>query len=133
MARITGGRGTVTIAGGGITDVHNWTIDFTAEALPCAIKGEKFNTVAIGGLDVRITVERYVQDSGGSTLAIGTVSQFATVPSSTEVTYVLDQKSGSGGSTISGNGVVVRGGLTAPRGLAADTLEIVGTSIPTVT
>lgn len=132
MPRITGKLGTLSIAGTPIADLHNWTLDFTVEALPCAIKGEKFNTVAVGGLDVRITAERFVQDSGGSTLATQAVGQMATVPASTEVAYVLDQLSGTGGASISGNGVVTRGGLTSPRSLAGDTIEIVGTSIPVV-
>ena len=132
MARITGRFGTVSI-GSAISDVFNWSAEVTVEAVPCPIKGEKFNTVSVGGIDVRITVERYVDDAGGSTLAAGTASQFSSTPPGTEVAYSLDQKSGSGGATIAGSGVVVRGSLSAPRGLATDTLEIQGTSVPVFT
>jgi hypothetical protein len=133
MARITGRHGTVSIGGNAIADVFNWTMEITVEAVPCPIKGEPYNTVAVGGIDVRITVERYVDSGGGSTLAKLAEDQFASLPPGTEVAYALDQMAGSGGSQITGNGVVVRGTLNAPRDLATDTLEIHGTSVPAVT
>lgn len=132
MARITGRLGTVSVGGNAIADVFNWTLDITVEAAQCPIKGEPGNTVSVGGIDVRVTVERYVDSAGGSTLAKLAEDQFASLPPGTEVAYSLDQLSGAGGSTITGNGVVVRGSLNAPRSLVTDTIEIQGTDVPSV-
>jgi hypothetical protein len=117
-----------------IADLFNWTLEFTIEAPQCPIKGEKANTVGIGGIDVRLTAERFVDNAGGATLANEPVILINATPGTgVEVTYALDQLAGTGGASITGSGVVVRGGLTAPRGLANDTFELVGTTVPTVT
>ncbi len=47
--------------------------------MPCARKGEIGNRVAIGGIDVRITAERMVDNAGGSVLAALAVSQMGSV------------------------------------------------------
>lgn len=146
MARLTGRFGTLSVGGNAIADLFNWTLDFDVEALPCAIKGEASNPVAIGGIDVRITAERFVDNAGGSTLAKLAVDHFTlTTPGTSGATvsaipgaaveYILDQDptTGSGGARITGSGVVTRGSLTAPRGLANDRFEVVGTTVPVVT
>ena len=132
MARITGRFGTLSVGGNAIADLFDWTLEFTVEALPCPIKGEKANTVSVGGIDVRLTAQRFVDDADGSTLAALAASQMSADPPGAIVTYTLDQLSGMGGASISGSGVVVRGGLNAPRGLANDTFELIGTTVPTV-
>ena len=132
MARITGRFGTLSVGGNAIADLFDWTLEFTVEALPCPIKGEKANTVSVGGIDVRLTAQRFVDDADGSTLAALAASQMSADPPGAIVTYTLDQLSGMGGASISGSGVVVRGGLNAPRGLANDTFELIGTTAPTV-
>lgn len=137
MARITGRFGTLSVdAGGGspgaIADLFNWALEFNVEAVPCPIKGEKANTVAVGGINVRVTAERMVDHTGGSTLAALAVSQMGSDPPGTEVIYTLDQLAGSGGASITGSGVIIRGSLNAPRDLANDTFEIHGTTLPAV-
>lgn len=143
MARITGRFGTLSVDIGlgaqPIADLRNWTLDFTVEAVACPEKGEVGNRVAIGGVDIRITAERMVDGAGGSVLAALAVSQLgAADPVTTafypgmEVTYTLDQLSGAGGASITGPGYITRGSLNAPRDLATDTFEIVGTELPVV-
>lgn len=151
MPRITGRFGTLTIGGVAIADLFNWTLEFEVEFAEAAIKGEVFNTGAIGGFTGRVTAERFVNSSNGAgagvlTLATLVVSQSAAgtgvsggiasgVGPGSEVTYVLDQLSGGGANlaTITGVGVVRRGTLTAPRDLANDTFEIQMNSVPVVT
>lgn len=141
MARLTGRFGTLSIGGDAVADLHDWTLEYTVEAVPCPIKGERANAVAVGGLDIRITASRFFDDgaSGNAdSLSKRAVDQFLTANEpdlpGTTVAYVLEQINGIAGhnARISGNGVVVRGSLNAPRDLTRDTFEIVGTSIPTI-
>ena len=136
MARLTGRFGTLQIGGTRVADLFDWTLEYTVEALPCPIKGEKANTVSVGGIDTRITASRFWDDqSTGNATSLSklAVDQMANDPPGAIVTYVLQQIDGvADNAKVSGTGVVVRGGLNAPRGLSNDTFEIVGIDVPTI-
>lgn len=149
MARLTGRLGTLTFNSELVADLFDWVAEWEVEFAAAPIKGEAFNTGAIGGFTGRVTARRFVNDANKATtnyLALaeqvinqslsGLTSGVATGAGPGDaVTYVLDVKSGGGSTlaTITGDGVVRRGTLNAPRDLSNDTFEIEMTSIPVIT
>lgn len=152
MARITGKEGTLYLkddagtldVSNKIADIYDWTFEFTQAYEACPIKGEVHDTASLGGISSRLTAGRYVQTGANPTRLADYLSAHAPASGNSylgiPVEYRLEQIAGTGtlqdsahGAVIVGTGIVVRGSLSAPRGMATDSLEIMGTVMPTVT
>jgi hypothetical protein len=152
MGRITGKEGALFLSLTGtlafadkIADIYDWTFEFTQAYESCPIKGETHDTVALGGITTRLTAGRYVETGSNPTRLADYLSGNAPASGNNylgaPVEYRLEQIAGAAalntgavaGAVITGTGVVVRGSLSAPRGMAVDSLEIMGTTLPTVT
>lgn len=151
MARLTGRQGTLSVSAATIADLFDWTCEWEVEWVAAPIKGEVFNTGAIGGFTGRVTARRFVNNANPANIThislagivVSTSAAGANIASGvstgegpgSEVTYVLNVVSGGGVNvdTITGTGIVRRGTLNAPRDLANDSFELEMTSIPVVT
>lgn len=144
MPRITGRHGAIYLGISGspvkIADTINWELTVEQEAVACPIKGEVADPQALGGVTVRITAERISTNADIDAVlskqiranipATGGSNDWNGVP----VEYRLEQiDGGTQGAQVTGTGVIVRATLNAPRALANDTIEIMGTTLPTFT
>ena len=133
--RISGKLGTMTIEGAGVNLLFDWTMEWNRDVAEVSIKGEVFEQYAAGTFTGRITAKRHSTDSTGDSELARTVPIQSVIGSAldggTTVAYVLRQIAGSGQS-ITGQGICVRGSLSAPREMAEDEVEIMLTSVPTL-
>lgn len=134
--RISGKLGSIALEGGAVASyLFDWTLEFSREASECSIKGEIPEKFTMGSFSGRITAKRHSSNTADDSELARFVATQATAAAiltgGTTVAYELRQIVGSG-QAITGQGVIVRGGLTSPRDMAEDSLEIMLTSVPTL-
>ncbi len=120
-----------------IADIFDWALESTTETFECSVKNESYDRFESGGANARLTAQRY--------LLVGTTSELnSRVLSAVRVTTTAGRRIawqlapissvaegaaiGTGAPTGAryafGFGWVVRGSLTAPRGMMVDSFEI---------
>jgi hypothetical protein len=113
MARLSGSRGSIYLAGSGtkLADSYLWEFEETQEVLDASIKGEQFR--------------RYVADQGHARVRIQ--SFVAVHGAGTRVAFILEtvNVSNVAGITVQGSGYLIRSMLHVARdGILTDEIEI---------
>ena len=122
-----------------VADIFDWTLESTAESFECSVKNESYDRFESGGANARLTAQRYLlsvttyagpQQLNSRVLTAVRVGATAgnrlawmVVPIATAAENAGIGTGGSGKYAF-GFGWVVRGSLTAPRGMMVDSLEI---------
>lgn len=120
-----------------VADIIDWTLESTAETFECAVKNESYDRFESGGANARLTAQRYLLVGTTDALNARTLSavrvtttagrriawQLSPISTVTEG-QSIGTGSPSGARYAFGFGWVVRGSLTAPRGMMVDSFEI---------
>lgn len=130
MARLSGARGSIYLAGGAkLADSYSWEFEENQEVLDCSIKGEAFRRYVADIGHGRVRVQSFISSSSSTPLT-GTYMNPNLVTSAgagTRVAFVLETVNTDITTPIivSGSGYLVRSQLHVARdGILTDELEI---------
>lgn len=130
MARLSGSRGSIYLAGSGtkLADSYLWEFEETQEVLDASIKGEQFRRYVADQGHARVRVQSFVSTTPGTPLtSVMNTSLVALHGAGTRVAFILEtvNVSNVAGITVQGSGYLIRSMLHVARdGIITDEIEI---------
>lgn len=130
MARLSGARGSIYLAGSGskLADSYMWEFEENQEVLDCSIKGENFRRYVADVGHGRVRVQSFVSSLTATPLtSVMNADNVAAHGAGTRVAFILEtvNVSNVAGIIVQGSGYVVRSQIHVARdGIITDEIEI---------